>query len=456
MPDTLLLKRVRIAGGARSTDVLMRDGLIAKIGARLSTHAGQVVDGRGGALLAGLHDHHLHLLAWAAARESVLCGPPEVRTVDEFAARLASACPRSGWVRGVGYHESVAGDLDASALDRLRADVPVRVQHRSGALWMVNSAGAAHLGLENAGMPGVERDRSGRPNGRLWRLDGWLAERVAAVTPDIAGVWRELASYGVVGATDATPDLRPEAARLLRATARGRLLLLGAADEPERVPVKLVVPDHAPARYDDLVAAIRSARPRPVAVHCVTRVALVVCLAALAEVHGVAGDRIEHAAVVPPDAARALRSLRVSVVTQPSFIAARGDDYLRDVDPDDRPYLWPYASLLEAGIPVGVSSDAPYGHPDPWRTVAAAVSRRTPTGRILGESERVSPRIALRGYLAAPECPGGAPRRISVGAPADLVLLEGSLDDALADPTHERVRLTIAAGSVVYRREQAL
>ena len=48
---------------------------------------------------------------------------------------------RSGWLRGVAYHESVAGPLDRDRLDAWVADRPLRVQHRSGALWMLNSAG---------------------------------------------------------------------------------------------------------------------------------------------------------------------------------------------------------------------------------------------------------------------------------------------------------------------------
>ena len=36
----------------------------------------------------------------------------------------------------------------------------------------------------------------------------------------------------------------------------------------------------------------------------------------------------------------------------------------------------------EAGIPVGGSTDAPFGHPDPWRDVAAAIERRTAGGEL--------------------------------------------------------------------------
>lgn len=88
---------------------------------------------------------------------------------------------------------------------------------------------------------------------------------------------------------------------------------------------------------------------RPVAVHCVTRESLLLTLAALDVCGVLRGDRIEHTAVVPVEVRAELARAGVRVVTQPSFIARRGDDYLARVDPDDVDLLYPYASLLAAG-----------------------------------------------------------------------------------------------------------
>ncbi|WP_374703811.1 amidohydrolase family protein, partial [Rhodococcus sp. ENV425] len=150
----LLLRDVALPAGR--CDVAVRDGRITAIGVGLETE-GEVIDGRGGALLPGLHDHHLHLHAIAADATSVRCGPPHVRTPGDL-ARALDAAPGDGWVRGVGYVETVAGLLDAAALDRLHARRPVRVQHRSGAMWVLNSAATILAGLDSADHPGVERD----------------------------------------------------------------------------------------------------------------------------------------------------------------------------------------------------------------------------------------------------------------------------------------------------------
>ena len=109
-------------------------------------------------------------------------------------------------------------------------------------------------------------------------------------------------------------------------------------------------------------------RAAPSRVHCVTAAQLVVTLAALRAAGSRAGDRIEHAAVVPDDCLADLADLGVTVVTQPNFVAERGDQYLDDVPADEHHQLWRVASLLEAGVPVALSTDS-------------AVRRRRSVGR---------------------------------------------------------------------------
>ena len=119
-----------------------------------------MIAAHGGALLPGLHDHHIHLASLAVRKSSVWCGPPEITTPDALARRLTE--PGTGWIRAIGYHESVLGGLpDARALDRIVADRPLRLQHRSGRMWLLNSA-ALDLLLSRADPPaGLERGAAG-------------------------------------------------------------------------------------------------------------------------------------------------------------------------------------------------------------------------------------------------------------------------------------------------------
>ena len=183
-----------------------------------------------------------------------------------------------------------------------------------------------------------------------------------------------------------------------------------------------------------------------------TREALLLLLAVFDEVGIRPGDRVEHAALVPAEAIGRLRPL--CVVTQPGFIADRGDDYAERVDAGDLPDLYRCRTLLDAGVPVALSSDAPYGPLDPWAVIAAAATRRTSTGRMLGEAERISTAEALQRYLTPLDNPGGPPRRVCVGAPADLVLLDRPLVAALAAPRAEHIRYTLVRGQVCYGSER--
>ncbi|MFA1546016.1 amidohydrolase family protein [Actinomadura chokoriensis] len=458
----VLFRNAEVAGLGR-TDVRVAGAGIAETGRDLARGKGErVVDCRGAALIPGLWDHHLHLHAIWAWRRSVPCGPPSVGGRSALAAALDAATPdESGWVRGVGYVESVAGDLGAAALDALRADVPVRIQHRSGALWMLNSAAVRQAGLASGGPPGIERDARGNPTGRLWRADSWLRERLPPARPaDLSGVGWELARLGITGVTDATPDLTPEAIASIEAGGlpqRVHLLgsPLGSPQGPNpRVttgPYKIVLADSGLPGLDDLAARIRAAHDggRAVAAHCVTREALLLLLAAFAEAGARDGDRVEHAALVPPDVVDRLISLGLRVVTQPGFIADRGDDYLRDVPADDRDDLYRCRRLMGAGVPVALSSDAPYGPLDPWLVMDAAVRRRTRSGAAVGPDESIPASAALRSYLSAPDDPGGSPRRVRQGARADLVLLHTPLDEALRSRDAGAVRHTMIAGRII-------
>jgi len=178
---SLLLRNVEVAGRT-GLDVRIEGGRIAEIGARLR-RADRELDGRGGALIPGLCDHHIHLFALAARAESV--SVEDVAGPQAFAARIAAAVverPSGAWLRVLGYHESLAGPLTRQDLDRLAPDRPVRVQHQTGALWVLNSAALAVLGTGDD-PPGLDR-----ASGHLWRGDAWLRGRIPTPPPPLASV----------------------------------------------------------------------------------------------------------------------------------------------------------------------------------------------------------------------------------------------------------------------------
>jgi predicted amidohydrolase YtcJ len=292
-------------------------------------------------------------------------------------------------------------------------------------------------------------------------LPGAAADPSSPPEPDLAAAGAVLAGYGVTGVSDLTPTNSPSDLAVLAAAAGSGALPqrvvagtgpgLAADPAPSPLttgPVKLVVDDGSPPTLDTLVRWMRAARDaaRPIAVHCVTRAGLALALDAWDRVGTRPGDRVEHGSVVPPDLRARVATHGLVVVTQPGFVLERGDRYLNEVHPGDLPHLYPCRSLIEAGIPVGGSTDAPFGHPDPWRAIATAVERRTVDGAPLGLREAVAPERALALFLTGPEAPGGMLRRVTVGAPADLCLLDAPLSRVLEEPSSSHVALTFHDG----------
>jgi predicted amidohydrolase YtcJ len=493
---TLLIHNAEIS--SRRTSLRCKNGLIVQIADQIAIDGGEeVIDAKGGALLPGLHDHHLHLFSLAAQLASLNCGPPNITSHDALTRVLREAEPSGGWLRGTGYFESVAGPLNRNRLDEIRADVPIRIQHRSGSMWFLNSRAIEALQLETRvgeamphlvdGRPGrkngtarednaienIERDALGRASGRLFRADDLLRQRIpASAAPDLAIVGSRLARYGVTRVTDATPTTSPVEAELFLAAQRsgalpqrlrlmGRLALSGfqETDRLEIGEVKIMLDEPALPELDHLTRSIESAHAvgRRVAIHTVTRTEIHFALAAFDAAGPLPGDRLEHASVAPDEALERTKQLEISIVTQPNFVGERGDDYRETVGAEDLPWLYRVESWRKSGIPLAAGTDAPFGDPDPWRAMNAAVTRQTASGACLGPNEKVSPEVALGLFRdqifdtgQTKNSPFGS---LAVGQKADLCLLNSSWREAREELSSERVVATLCAGNVIWPAE---
>jgi predicted amidohydrolase YtcJ len=444
----MLIQRATLLGG---TVVDIRLGpSITEVADELAPKRGEdVLDAAYGAVIPGLHDHHVHLRSAAAALDSVQLGPPHVQSRNEFVRALTSAAPDAdGWIRAVGYHESVAGPLDRAQLDAIMPTIPVRVQHRSGALWIVNSVGLTRIGITE------------HPDGRLLRIDGGWTDGGprARRGSSLHRISQRLVGFGVTGVTDATPGKRPDDVKSLAAARRSgelrqRLHCMADPDVDEPVditigPVKIILEEDAlDLRQLENVVRRCHSLDRGIAVHCVTESQLVVTIAALQAVGIHPLDRIEHAAMVPDDSLDDLTALGITVVTQPNFVAERGDAYLTQIAADERHQLWRLRSLLSHKINVALSTDMPFGDGDPWAAMRAAVHRRTPGGASISPGECISPTTAVTMFLGRPDRPAES-RAVQPGQPGDLCVLAAAPHEVLAELDSAMVRATIIAGQI--------
>lgn len=461
----MLIRRAAISA-EQIVDVRIDGELISEVGAQLTPQDNEsVIDANGCALIPGLHDHHMHLLALAAAQQSLNCA---AENQEQLAALLKERRhQRPDSIRGTGYHQGDEAMIDRQWLDGVCPDIPVRIQHRSGRLWILNSAAIAQIPVcANSFPEGAERTIDDDLSGRFFHMDDWLRQFLPAQLPDIAATSRRLAACGVTGITDAGPDNDGETARLLLAAQRRgellqKVLLMGCAklsavDTPmlQRGAHKIYLKESAIPGFDELCAQIKHThqQQRPVAFHCVTRVELQIALTALNEAGTHPGDRIEHASIADDGAIEQIKALGITVVTQPHFIRERGDAYRQQVEAEDIPYLYRAQSFINGGIPYAAGTDAPYGHYDPWRSMRAAVERKTPSGQAIGRDETLSPEQALALYTGYPEAPGGKARQIATGESADLCLLDCSWQTMFNDLDSRRVLLVWQRGETIYAR----
>lgn len=471
--SSILLRQVQLVEGA-ILDVRCRDGVIAELAPSLPVREReQVVAAGGGLLLPGLIDHHCHLFATAAARQSVQCGPPAVRTEQGLRDLLEKQAGLGKPIRGVGFHESVAGGVDRCWLDQVCGEVPVRIQHRSGMLWLYNSAALELLALPAGEVlpAGVERGPDQRLTGRFYNLDQWLGDRWPRQWPDLSHLSAEYARCGVTAVTDTGVNNGPVQWQALRESiVRGewqqRIQVMGSeqldaqVDDPVlalgRGPLKLYLRESELPPLDEFIHRIAQAHrhQRAIAIHCATLVELHFALAAMDSAGAIAGDRIEHASVTDDAALERMADLGVTVVSQPHFIAERGDQYRHAVDTRDQHNLYRAAAFIERGIPFAAGSDAPYGSVNPWRAMAASVSRETETGVVMAAEERLRPEQALALFGGTLVQPGAGIAPLAVGQPADLCLLQQTWEQLRPALDTAQVALTLCDGEIIYQHDQ--
>jgi predicted amidohydrolase YtcJ len=138
-------------------------------------------------------------------------------------------------------------------------------------------------------------------------------------------------------------------------------------------------------------------------------------------------------------------------VTQPNFVAERGDQYLTDIPAAQHHELWRVASLRRAGVKVALSTDMPFGDGDPWASMRAAVRRTTAGGALLGTDECVSAREALMMFFGTSDQPAAA-RTIRPAQPGDLCVLAAPPAELLSELDSQMVAATVVAGEVVFER----
>lgn len=442
--------RIHTGAGADAEALLAREGRIVAVGSvadlRAAAAGAERVDLRGGLMVPGWGDAHVHFMWWA-----IQMGQLDLRdaaSLDVALERVATAAqrlPDGAWLLGGRFDKNRWGRWPTAAeLDRVTGGRPAALRSRDGHARWLNSAAlrAAGIGTGTADPPGgeIERGADGLPTGILKENANALVERaipdpsdaecLAAVRLGQAEAWRR----GITAIEDLEQASAREAFRRLHALGelglrvsmgipRGDLdaaiatgmhtgdgdgwLRTGhckfftdgalgsqtaALEEPyeesEGRGILTIEPDTLTREVARAAAAGIAA-----AIHAIGDRAVRIALDAIEptrRTHPGLRQRVEHVQLVgPADLARFGR-LGVVASMQPIHATSDRDLVDRHWGPERARRAYPFRTLARHGAVLAFGSDAPVEPIDPLLGIHAAVARQRP-----GDADRWQPQEAI-------------------------------------------------------------
>ena len=164
--------------------------------------------------------------------------------------------------------------------------------------------------------------------------------------------------------------------------------------------------------------------------------------------------RIEHAGCLYPDLLRRAGDMNILASVQPVFLGELGDGFLDAFSPELAHQLYPFKSMLRAGMTLGGSSDCPVANLDPRVGLRDAVLRRTPSGEALGPDEALTMDEAIRlytrgsAYLSFDEAFNGT---IEIGKRADFTVMAADPREVAPEEVPEiPFVMTVVDGEIVW------
>ncbi len=512
-----------VAGPRIERGAVVTDGTrIAWVGAergldRARVGDAEVVELDGRLLLPGLCDAHLHLLL--AAAEHAAVSLREVGSLDELIGRVrerAAGTPPGQWIVGHGWERRTLlpdGPPPPGALERATSEHPLFLTSKDLHSAWLNRAALAHVeALDDLPEKCSMQQVAGEPTGLffedVFRLREALLDRVgdderaAALAPfarhlhacgitavhsvedagDVALLARHQARPGprvrvLANAVFESPgDLRADAA-VLSSEVPGWLCgggaklfvdgsfgsFTAAVGEPWSSTGDHGILDLDGAELGAWLDAIRSAGV-PAMIHAIGDRAVALALDGLVARRWPPGTRhrIEHAQLLSDELVARADLAAAAYSSQPSHMWADREIVERNLPGrNGRRWAYAYRTLLDRGAALLLGSDAPVETVDPWKGIAAAVTRleRDGAGPWIPE-ERITLGEALRAHTAAPaalHAHGFHTGVLAPGARADLVVLEPdpfevARDDPAALWGGVSAAMTVVDGDIVFMR----
>ncbi|MEW9673647.1 amidohydrolase [Ammoniphilus sp. 3BR4] len=168
--------------------------------------------------------------------------------------------------------------------------------------------------------------------------------------------------------------------------------------------------------------------------------------------------RIEHAAMPTPQAIQLAAETGIAVVTQPIFLFAEIESYHNNLGPERTKHTYPIPTMLQAGIKVAISSDAPataWADPaNPFVGIQSAVTRLAYNGEDTGQEQKIDVITAIMLYTKAAQEITRIPSvgQLAVGYHADFIVLDQDILEMSPEKIHTvQVINTYLGGDIVFQ-----
>lgn len=493
------------------------DGRILYVGdlAAAPAHA-QRVDLAGATLLPGFNDAHVHIwklgLLLTVQVDARGDAAPTIRGIIDAFKASADVTPPGQWLTGRGYNEAALPEGRHPTrydLDLASTEHPIALTRTCGHMIVANSKALELAGItrDTASPPGgaIVRDDYGEPTGLVQETAMGLITRVVT-DPDDATMGRAIEAtfahqlaLGITSATD--PLLTPDHLRVYHQLEAERRLSVRVNGLPIRRPDGGTTTLPLPEKYvsdtlridgvkffgDGGLSGATAAISQPykvtgergmlrfedeelrelmqeahdagfrIATHAIGDVTIEQVIRTYEAIHAANPQpirhRIEHLGLPSADHLWRCAALNVIAVPQTIFLYALGLTYRRYLPDAFYPRCYPVRAMLDAGLTVALSSDAPVVADDnPLVGLRAAVDRKDAHGDPIAPEQAISRAEALYAYtMGGAIASGDADNRgsLTAGKWADMVILNGDPLTA-EDPAALRVVATYVGGRRVY------
>ena len=510
--------RVHIGDGTSGEALLARDGRVAAVGRRdeVRREAGraEVVDLRGGVMVPGWFDAHVHFVWWAQQMSRLdVAGTTTLEDALDRIASYARGLPEGAWVLGGRFDKNAWGRWPSAVeLDRVTSGHPAVLRSRDGHSRWLNSVAIAKAGItRDTAVPeggAIFRDDRGEATGVLQENANALADVVIPPPTDeemLADARRgqtEAWRRGITGLEDLDQFLgRSPVAVLARMRDQGELGLrvymgipharladaleqrmrTGEGDEWLRTGHLKIFTDGALGSQTAALeepyegsrdrgiltvepgqlahdVAVAAAAGIAVAIHAIGDRAVHVALDAIEPTRAGAPQlrqKVEHVQLVRADDLSRFGALGIVASMQPIHATSDRDLADRYWGASRVARAYPWRTLRRTGAVLAFGSDAPVEPIDPLLGIHAAVTRRRPQDDEPWRPEqRLTIEEALAGYAAGPAYAMSNERvsgTLRVGMRCDATVVDRDLARCAEDELLDaRVRATITAGVVRY------